>query len=301
MGSRQRLPLDLSLGPFTRNDGMALGLTEKRLWGSDLVIPVRGVRMPRSEASSLSARCAALRLHLPHASTAFSHTTAALLWELPLPRRLQAAQVLHVTVWGGVYPPRVHNVIGHRTTSPPLTRLRGGLLVVNPADAWCQLSAELTELELIQAGDRLLGRPRPLANIEEVDEAIARYGRRRGCRVLRSARRRLRAGSESPKETQLRLDVIAAGFPDPEPNGLITLHSGRKTHGDLVFRRWKVLLEYDGEHHRENDSQWAKDVDRLNELAANGWLVIRVNKRSAFDSIARQLSEALVLRGWAGV
>ena len=104
----------------------------------------------------------------------------------------------------------------------------------------------------------------------------------------------------SPKETELRLDVIAAGFPDPEPNGVITLRSGRKTHGDLVFRGWKVLLEYDGDHHRENDSQWAKDVDRLNELAANGWLVIRVNKRSAFSSIARQLTEALELRGWAG-
>ncbi len=237
-------------------------------------------------------------MHLPHPTTAFSHTTAAVLWGLPLPRRHQTGRDLHVTVWGGVYPPRVRNVVGHRTGSAPRTHLRGGLLLVSPADSWCQLSTMLTELELIQAGDRLLGRPQPLATIDEVDDAIARYGRRRGCRVLRAAREHLRAGSESPKETQLRLDIVAAGFPDHEPNGVIALSSGRATHGDLVFRRWKVLLEYDGDHHRESDSQWAKDVDRLNELAANGWLVIRVNRRSQFQSIARQLAEALELRGW---
>ncbi|MCD2442912.1 DUF559 domain-containing protein [Agromyces sp. SYSU K20354] len=247
----------------------------------------------------MMARCGALTLHLPHDTSAFSHATAALLWGLPLPSRLQTASIVHVIVWGGVYPPRVRNVVGHRSASRPRTQRKGGLLLVSPADTWCQLSTQLTELELIQAGDRLLGRPHPLATIAEVDEAVARYGKRRGCRVLRAAREHLRAGSESPKETQLRLKVVAAGFPDHEPNGVIVLRSGRTTHGDLVFRRWKVLLEYDGDHHREDDSQWEKDVDRLNELAANGWLVIRVNKHSAFDSIARQLSEALELRGWS--
>ncbi|MFD4422975.1 hypothetical protein ACFWN7_15940 [Agromyces sp. NPDC058484] len=238
---------------------------------------------------------------MPHATAAFSHATAAMLWGLPLPARLQSASVLHITVWGGAYPPRVRNVVGHRTTDPPRTALRGGLLLISPADSWCQLSRMLDELELIEAGDRLLGRPTPLATVHELDDAIARYGQRRGCRVLRAARERLRAGSESPKETGLRLEVIAAGFPDPEPNGIIQLRSGRSTHGDLVFRRWKVLLEYDGDHHREDASQWAKDVDRLNELAGNGWLVIRVNKRSRFGEIARQLADALELRGWVHV
>lgn len=295
---RRPLPLDFSLGPFTRDEGLAKGLSTKRLRGRDLTIPVRGVRLPRSEADSITARCAALLLHLPHPTIAFSHTTAASLWGLPLPRRIQAARELHVTVWGGVHPPRVRNVVGHRTIAAPLTRIRGGLLLVSPAETWCQLSTQLTELELIQAGDRLLGRPQSLATIAEIDAAIERYGRRRGCRVLRAAREHLRAGSESPKETQLRLDIVAAGFPGHEPNGVIVLRSGRTTRGDLVFRRWKVLLEYDGDHHRESDSQWAKDVDRLNELAANGWLVIRVNKHSEFTAVARQLKDALGLRGW---
>lgn len=291
------LPLDFSLAPFTVHEARARGLRDKRLRGSDLEIPVRGVRLPRTEAASLAARCRALQLHLTHWQLAFSHATAAALWGLPLPRRVESAKLLHVTVWGGVYPPRVRNVVGHRTGDPPQTRRHSGLPLVAAPDVWCQLSTVLSELELIQAGDRLLGRPEPLAEVGEIDEAIERYGTRRGCRRLRAAREHLDVGSESPKETQLRLRVIEAGFPAPESNGVITLRSGRSTHGDLVFRRWMVLLEYDGDHHREDDSQWAKDVDRLNELAANGWLVIRVNKRSDFDEIARQLSEALELRG----
>jgi hypothetical protein len=262
------------------------------------VIPVRGVRLAKNEASSLTSRCRALALHLSHPNAAFSHSTAAMLWELPLPRALEESRSLHVTVWGGAYPPRIVEVVGHRTRDPPRTDLRNGLRLIAAPDAWCQLAADLSEVELIQAGDRLLGRPHPLATSEQIDEAIERFGKRRGCRVLRAARPQLRPGSESPKETELRLDVIAAEFPEAEPNGVIVLRSGRKTHGDLVFRRWKVLLEYDGAHHRESDSQWSKDVDRLNELAANGWLVIRVNKSSRFDDIARQLSEALELRGW---
>jgi len=298
MSPRRPLPLDFSLAPFTTHDARARGLTVKRLRGSDLVIPVRGVRLPRAEETSLMARCHALQLHMTHGEWAFSHVTAAALWGLPLPRRLESSKTLHLTVWGGKYPPRVWNVVGHRTVEAPPTRQPRALPLVAASDAWCQLSTVLSELELIQAGDRLLGRPAPLAAVDEIDEAIERYGKRRGCRGLRAAREHLDVGSESPKETELRLRVIEAGFPEPESNGVITLRSGRSTRGDLVFRHWKVLLEYDGDHHREDDGQWAKDVDRLNELAGNGWLVIRVNRHSDFEVIARQLSDALELRGW---
>ena len=97
----------------------------------------------------------------------------------------------------------------------------------------------------------------------------------------------------------LRLDLLAAGFPEPEPNGVVLLTSGRSTRADLVFRVFKVIVEYDGQHHREDAVQWAKDVDRLNELAANGWIVIRVNKDTDRAGLIRLLGDALVSRGWA--
>jgi uncharacterized protein YecE (DUF72 family) len=151
----------------------------------------------------------------------------------------------------------------------------------------------LAERELIVAGDRLLGLPRPLATETEIDAAISRYGSRRGALMLRRARLHLRPRSESPRETLLRLDVIDAGFPEPEPNGVVRLRSGRSTRADLVFRRHRVILEYDGQHHREDERQWAKDVDRLNELAADGWIVIRVNKHTRRAETFRLLRAAL--------
>jgi len=296
----RELPFDLTLRPFTTTEALDRGLSAKRLRRRDLIAPVRGVRLAATEAASLSQHCAALDLHLRHPTAAFSHATAAELWGMPLPRRLAFPALLHVVVWGGVTPPRVNGVVGHRSATPPRTSLRLGLSLVCAPDAWCQLATVLDERELVEAGDRLIGRPYPLATVAQVDAAIDRYGSRRGARVLRSAREHLRGGSESPKESTLRLRVIAAGFPEPEPNGIITLRSGRKTHGDLVFRACKVLLEYDGAHHRDDDLQWARDVDRLNELAGNEWLVIRVNKASDPDVILRQLGEAMRLRGWDG-
>lgn len=296
----REIPFDLTLRPFDTGEALARGLSRKRLRGSDLVAPVRGVRLVRDEADSLTQWCAAMELHLAHESAAFSHSTAAQLWGLPLPRRLEFPAPIHVVVWSGEYPPRVRGVVGHRASVAPTIGLIGGLLVVSAADAWCQLAGQLTEHELVQAGDRLIGRPTPLTTIAEVDAAIARYGARRGARRLRAAREQLRAGSESPKESTLRLEAIAGGFPEAEPNGVIELRSGRSTHGDLVFRRWKVLLEYDGDHHREEDTQWARDVDRLNELAINDWIVIRVNKTSPSAVWRRQLADGLRSRGWNG-
>jgi len=296
----RELPFDLTLRPFTTTEGLQRGLSPKRLRKRDLITPVRGVRLAITEADSLTQRCAALDLHLSHPTAAFSHATAAQLWGMPLPRRHEFPVPLHVVVWGGVTPLRVSGVIGHRSAEPLRTSLQRGLVIVSAADAWCQLATILDESELVQAGDRLIGRPSPLTTVPEIDAAIARYGSRRGARVLRSAREHLRIGSESPKESTLRLGVIAAGFPEPEPNGVIALRSGRSTHGDLVFRAWKVLLEYDGAHHRVDDVQWARDVDRLNELAGNGWLVIRVNRASDHRVILRQLDEAMRLRGWDG-
>lgn len=97
----------------------------------------------------------------------------------------------------------------------------------------------------------------------------------------------------------LRLDLIDEGFPEPEPNEIVQLRSGRSTRADLVFRAFKVIVEYDGQHHREDSVQWAKDVDRLSELATNGWIVIRVNKHSDRAWIFRLLRDALVSRGWS--
>jgi len=110
----------------------------------------------------------------------------------------------------------------------------------------------------------------------------------------------MRARSASPRETRLRLLVLRSpvGFPEPELNGPILLSTGALTHGDLVFRRYRVILEYDGGHHRELERQAIRDVDRLNDLGRDGWLVIRVHKHTTDAAALAWLDSALRSRGW---
>ena len=52
--------------------------------------------------------------------------------------------------------------------------------------------------------------------------------------------------------------------------------SGKQYFLDMGWPDLKIALEYDGDHHRTDPAQFARDIVRLEELAALGWLVIRV-------------------------
>lgn len=193
-------------------------------------------------------------------------------------------------------------VTGHRIRAERV-RLAfvSGMPAVSASDSWCQLATTLTHDDLVAAGDRVLGWPRPLATTEELDAAIARHRGGRGTAARDAARLDIRPGSASRRETRLRLRVMRAGFPEPELNTPIELPDGRVTHGDLVFREFRVLLEYDGEQHRADDEQFHRDVERLNDLAADGWIVIRVGRRLPPARALDQLERALRGRGWRGI
>ncbi|MGR0221059.1 hypothetical protein [Agromyces sp. ZXT2-6] len=199
-------------------------------------------------------------------------------------------------------------MVGHRITAKRELRLHLGFLVSGPADAWCELSSARapdgtrpTLDELIAAGDRLLAWSDPLATSEEVQRAMARFAKSRGIRSIMAAEPHLRPGSASPRETQLRVAVLAApaGFPEPECNGEIVLGSGSRTHGDLVFREYRVVLEYEGDQHRTDVRRWRRDIDRLNDLAKAGWLVIRIHAETPEAVWADWLESALRSRGWS--
>lgn len=301
MTERRELPLHMRLAPFSVGEAAASGISRNRLRAADVSAPYRGVRAPIGTLTFLD-RCNAFRTVMAE-NQAFCGATAAQLWGLPLPARITQDVRLHVLTWGADWASTARGVLGHRAAQRPTIALLHGLRLTDAATSWCALAAnrgehELSVDELAEAGDRLLGRPAALCAPAEIDAAIADYGARRGVRHVRSARTLLRAGSESPRETRLRLVVLRAGLPEPEPNGVITLGDGRSTHGDLVFRRYRVLLEYDGEHHLTDPVQWARDVARLNDLADAGWLVIRVTKTMPRAEIIARTERALRQRGW---
>ena len=298
MTRRSPLPSALRTRPFTVAEAIGAGIAPSRLFGTDLSRPFHGVRVDSRFPEDLGSRCAALAVRL-RPEHFFSHTTAARLHGLPLPLQLQRAVELHVSSFAPVRPPRVGGVVGHAANRARATIVEwNGLRVVSAALAWCQLSPELTLDQLILAGDRLLGRPQPIATRREIAEAMEAYGQSPGCRKLRTAVSLIRERVESPRETMLRLALVRAGLPEPEVNATIVDARGRTIAiGDLVYPAAKVLVEYDGEQHRTNDRKYARDVVRLNNIAAEGWLTIRVDKHTTIEDACARARSALFARG----
>ena len=122
--------------------------------------------------------------------------------------------------------------------------------------------------------------------------------RHRGVRGIRQIPRVLAlydAASESPKETWLRLLIIEAGFPKPQTQ--IRVRGGSGTYFlDMGWEDLKIAVEYDGDQHRTDRRQIAKDIKRLEELAALGWLVIRVAAGTPREEVHARVRRAWITR-----
>ncbi|GAA1825291.1 hypothetical protein [Agromyces salentinus] len=289
------IPSDLRTRPFHVATALDAGVSRRRLRHGDLATPFHAVRSVGSvESVQERAVAYAVRMAPDHV---FSHATAAMLHGIPLPLQVERDSRVHVSALGWGRAPRGRGVAGHSTGVETVIRVVHGVRAMGPADTWCSLAGVLDIDDLIAAGDRLIGLPRPLATLDEIDAAIVRHGRRTGSARLARARVELRANSYSRRESLARLTLVRAGLPEPEPNAQIRLRSGGCTKGDLVYRRHRVLVEYDGDHHRSDDRQWATDVSRLNDLVADGWIVIRVTKRTPPAELVARVARALEDRG----
>ncbi|MCX2934770.1 hypothetical protein ORI20_31380 [Mycobacterium sp. CVI_P3] len=85
------------------------------------------------------------------------------------------------------------------------------------------------------------------------------------------------SGSQSPRETWLRLLLIAAGFPRPETQIPVLREDGRSYYFlDMGWRDAMVAVEYDGEQHRLDRGIYRNDRTRSEYIADVGWRRIRV-------------------------
>ncbi len=314
-----------------------MGLGQTRLRGTDLVRPFHGIRTavpsdpagsPKAEpdraiqpgvrhASSsagspleLADRCAALLVAMP-SSAHISHRTAAQLWPLPLPRSV-ADEPVHISVRPPDRAPRRAGVAGHLVKDLRVGVVwRAGLPVADPATLFCQLSTQLSLHDLVAVGDALILAPvypdpweeRPWLSMTHLLDRVELF-RGRGKRRASVAVTLIRPGAESRPETLLRLAMLDAGLPEPEVNVEIGDAHGRFLgRADLVYRRWRVIVEYDGDQHRTSTRQFDRDVVRLEGFAAAGWTVVRVLGRSFFterEACLARIGRALRAAGWHG-
>lgn len=214
---------------------------------------------------------------------------------LPLP---VAGEPLHVTTVLPLRTPRLRGIVGHHADppGPELTRHQG-FLIPTPAETWRSLAGILRFEDLVIAGDGLLSRRAPMATRGQLARAVARNAGHRGNRSLRAALDAVRADTDSARETRLRLDVVAGGLPEPEVNGRIGVDGGRDRYGDLVFRPWRVVAEYEGRHHQEDRSTYLADLDRFEELAGR-WRFARIAKEHSRREAVARIRRALVAAGW---
>ncbi|MEY9953607.1 endonuclease domain-containing protein [Leifsonia sp. EB34] len=278
------LPPILRSPAFSASAATAAGVSSARLRRSDLVAPFHGARVPCADFDGgFRSRCVAYRAVMLR-SQCFSHGTAARIYKLTLPRRLHESSCLHVAALDGRRAPRGDGVVGHKTRlSAEQVRVHDGMRVPDVEEVLCQLAATLTVDELIMAGDSCVRRKNPLTTASRLTAAARVAWNRPGVNTLRAAISQVRADTDSPMETLLRLALIAAGLPEPVVNRPIRVGTGRELHGDLVYAQHRVVVEYDGDHHRTEARQYYGDVDRIWALESAGWRVVRVN-RSHLDN-----------------
>jgi hypothetical protein len=137
--------------------------------------------------------------------------------------------------------------------------------------------------------------------VDDVVAIAARYPSARGIRRLRPALDLVDGGAESPQETRLRLILVRGGLPRPVTQIPVANEFGRVVRRiDMGWPEWKVGVEYDGEQHFEGAADYEADIDRLDFLAAMGWLIVRVSSghmKFPPDIVARAV-RALTTRGW---
>ena len=135
-------------------------------------------------------------------------------------------------------------------------------------------------------------------SLEDVLLLAKRYRGARGLRRLRAALPLVDGGAASPKETWLRLILIDAGLPIPATQIPVVDGYWPVAFLDLGWEQFKVAAEYDGDHHRTDRRQYAKDQRRLRKLEQLGWLVVRVIAEDKPDDIVRRVRAALRRRGF---
>lgn len=274
-------------------------MSRGRLSASGIAHPFHGVvQEPRPTAPDdlLLEACRQYSARMP-AFQFFSHGTALQLIHAPVPR--ERRDEIHVSAHRPAREPRTRGVHGHRLQArePRLIRIQG-LRVEHPVRAWRQASATWSPLALTQAGDFLMARRHPWTTVEALREELAIMG---GTTAAWLALDDVRDGSESPRETELRLVIVRGGLPEPMSNWELRDDDGLLiARLDLAYVREKVAVEYDGRQHADNAAQFARDADRWRAIQDEGWLLVRVLNHHMADGGAVALEmvrSALRMRG----
>jgi hypothetical protein len=131
----------------------------------------------------------------------------------------------------------------------------------------------------------------------DVDSLSQRYAGRRGIAGARRAAELFDAGSQSPKESWLRVVLIEAGLPRPQTQIPVLDEFGSAfAYLDMGWEDVKVAVEYDGEQHRRDRQQYSWDIRRRELIERRGWALVRVVAGDRPADIVRRVRAARASR-----
>jgi hypothetical protein len=265
--------------PFTRSDFEASELTTWELRRAHKAL-FRGVYVSCETELTLSLLAEAALLATGPDCYLSHHTAARLL--------------------GGVVPddPDVHvtyrraraqcsGIFAHRGKRAQRIITFKGLRMTSAEQTFLDMAHALDLVDLVVLGDSLVkaNRTTPGALVRAANDISGPYSR-----LARRAAALVRAGVDSPMESRLRLLIVLAGLPEPKVDHRVHDKDGRLLFRyDLSYLDWRLVIEYDGRQHADDDDQWFADIARDEQL--DDWRIRKlvVVAKDIFRTPARTL------------
>jgi hypothetical protein len=281
--------------PFTRAEFLAAGGGRSALRGARYREIVKTIFIEVDQDDSDSRVRAALMIHPEEAFA--SHWSAARVLKLPVPDN----PFEHVTV-------RTKEDRRYRPWLKPHVTIRArgvivvrGIRVTDPITTFLQMAGHLSLVDLVVLGDAIVRifRIAPARLVEAAKKSTDYYAA-----AARRAAAYVRKGVDSPMETRLRMLIVLAGLPEPVVNVVLLHEDGTwRRRFDLCYVKIKLVVEYNGRHHRE-EPQRSEDERRRAELGPEGYLILSFEAEDIYvtpEATLHMIRRQLILRGFGDV
>jgi hypothetical protein len=192
----------------------------------------------------------------------------------------------------------------NRTLHPSEIMEIQGVAVTTPIRTAVDLGCHLRRREAMAALDAFAR----LHDVQGVDlqRMVDNFRRRRGVVQLRELVAYVDGRAESPRESWMRLALIDAGLPKPEPQVWVDVDGEPTYRLDLAYRLARVGVEYDGREAHDGVIQRVRDERRRRHLRELGWRTISIRAGDFEDDRLRRwigqvreaLSETYTTRRW---
>ncbi len=221
---------------------------------------------------------AALLLHPPTAY--LSHHTSAELHGIPVPR----VSDVHLSV------PRARDrrerpgLVAHVCQDGRADQ-HSGLPMSSGPQLFRELAQRIPLVDRVVAGDHMVRH-----GLVDLSQLVAYLleSSEDGVAPARAALPFVQPKADSVQESMARILLELAGFPTPKVNEPVVA-DGVVRIPDLSWPAWRLIVEYDGRHHREDLAQWQRDIHRREWFESRGWVVITLTARDLYQDPAGTL------------